>query len=227
MKKGTIPAGADFCQELDEYFEQLAIKDLDENRIADWGIWIGLRQCYPSTASRIICHALRLCSKRGDGPPAQLVCEIERQLEISAVPRARQRNPGLIAEVVQYLIRNPRSTHREIAKALGQPNKQSAIYRLFDRAEFWAECAEQSLRYDTERAHQVLKQYVVRFGQTFEYGTARASFAALSSLVPFMIDALDGVAPPLTDGKVRDIAADQRSIRSEEALKRRFRPVSQ
>src|SRR6476661_751482 len=116
MKKGTIPtipAGADFRPELDEYFERVAIEHLRENRTADWGVWIGLKGCHPSTAKRIICYALRLCSKRGDGPPAQLISEIERHLKISAVPRARQRDPGLIAEVAHYLVRNPRSTHRK------------------------------------------------------------------------------------------------------------------
>jgi hypothetical protein len=68
----------------------------------------------------------------------------------------------------------------------------------------------------------VLAKYTARFGRTFEYATPETNFAPLSCLVPFMIDALEDTAPPLTDEAVREISAKQSEIRSEAELRRRL-----
>jgi hypothetical protein len=226
MSKGTIPAGAEFNQAEDEHFERSSIQSLKDLSTSDWpstlGIWIGLKSCHPSTRRRILSFALRLCVERQEPPPAILAHHIDGELGASLVPRARAKDKSLITEVAHYLVRHPRESHRKIAAALGRQRNKSTIHRLFDRSEFWAECAEESARFDDERAHQVLAKYTARFGQTFEYATPETNFAALSCLVPFMIDALEDTAPPLTDETVRAIAAKQSEIRSEAELRRRL-----
>lgn len=231
MTKGTIPSGAEFDQEQDEFFERSSVQAFrDMISAADWTsaafIWIGLEKCHPATRRRILAQALRLCCERQQPPPAILVEQIENQLVASMVPRARAKDANLVTEVAHYLVRHPRASHRKIAAALGRHAQGTTIYRLFDRQEFWAALAEESARFDDMRAHDVLKSYVEKFGKTFEYATAEVHFAALSSLVPSMIDALEDGAPPLNNKAVREIATNQSKIRSEAALRRRLLPVA-
>ena len=172
-------------------------------------------------------HGLRLCSERQQPPPKILVDLIEDELPVSGAPRARVKDPNLIPEVAHYLVRNPKESVRKIAAALGRHSQKDTINRLFKEPAFWKECALQSARYDHERAHTIFQSYVERFGQTFEYGTDASNCAALSSLVPYMLDAMAGSKPPLTTETVRKIAASQSDIRSEAALRLRLAPVAQ
>jgi hypothetical protein len=231
MTKGTIPGGATFDQAQDEFFERSskqALRDMSSTTVwpSAQAIWIGLAKCWPATRQRILMYALRECSDRHEPPPKILVDRIEAELAVSAAPRLRAKDASLIEEVAHYLVRNPRESRRKIAAALGRPNQTTTIHRLFKKPEFWAEVAEQSARFDEERKYEVLRKYTVKFGQTFEYATEEVKFAALSCLVPSMIEAIEDTAPPLTNDGVRLIALNQSDIRSVEALKRRLMPVA-
>ncbi len=227
MSKGTIPASAEFDQAQDEFFERSskqALRDMSSTTVwpAAQAIWIGLAKCWPATRQRILMYALRECSDRHEPPPKILVDRIEAEFAVSAAPRSRAKDASLIQKVAHYLVRNPRKSHRKIAAALGRPGQETTIHRLFKKPEFWAAVAEQSARFDDERKHEVLRKYTAKFGQTFEYATEEVEFAALSCLVPSMVEAIENTAPPLTNDEVRLIALNQADIRSVEALKRRL-----
>jgi hypothetical protein len=229
MKKGTTPAGA-IDQAQDEFFERSAVQALrDMPTASEWasalGIWSNIGKAWPSTRRRILAEALRLCSERQQPPPDILVAHVETELVESMVPRARAKDADLMREVAHYLVRHPRTSHRKIAAALGKP-REFTIYRNFEKPEFWKLCADESARFDDQRKHKIFEQYVRRFGPTFEYATDRTRLAALSDLVPFMIDALEGRAPPLTDDMVCEIVAKRSEIRSEAALKARLMHVA-
>jgi hypothetical protein len=230
MTKDHIPAGAEFGRADDEFFERSSIQALsDMTSTSDWvsaiGLWAELKKCHPATRLRILMHGLRLCSERQQPPPKILIDCLEGGLSVSAAPRARAKDPNLIPEVAHHLVRNPGASVREIAAALGRDSQKDTIHRLLSKdSAFWKECALQSALYDDERAQTILQRYVKLFGQTFEYGTDESGNAALSSLVPYMLDAIEGREPPLTTETVRKIAASQSDIRSEAALKSRLAP---
>jgi hypothetical protein len=231
MTKGTIPAGAEFDQAQDEFFERSckqALRDMSSTTVwpSAQAIWIGLAKCWPATRRRILMHALRECSDRGQPLPKILVDRIEAELAVSMVPRSRSKYQSLTEEVAHHLVRNPRASHRKIAAALGRHSQETTIYRLYERPEFWAAVAEQSARFDEERKYEVLRRYIDKFGHTFDYAGPEVGFAALSCLVPTMIEAIEDTAPPLSNDGVRLIALNQSDIRSVEALKRRLMPVA-
>jgi hypothetical protein len=231
MKKGTIPAGASFDRAQDEFFERTSLQGLRDIHPSRWaaaqGIWTGLPQCWPATRRRILAQALKICCDQHYAPAQILVDRIVSELDVSAAPRNRAEDADLMTEVAYYLVRNPRTPYRKIASALNRHGQESTIYRMFENPEFWKECAEQSAGYDDEIAHDVLERYLERFGHTFSYGTEDTRFIALAQLVPSMIDALAEEAPALTNEHVRAIAANQKKIRSEAALRRRLLPASQ
>jgi hypothetical protein len=147
MTKGTIPEGASFDRDQDEFFEKTALQYFRDMHPSGWasdqGIWIGLGQCWPSTRRRILAQALKICCDQHYVPAEKLVDPIVSELDVSSAPRNRAEDPDLMAKVAYYLVRNPRTPHRKIAFALGRQGQESTIYRMFENPVFWKECAEQ------------------------------------------------------------------------------------
>ena len=128
------------------------------------GLWEQLPMVTPSTRRRLLFHMLRLCRQYQLPPSALLVAEVGKELKISDRPLARV-NVDHMRKAARYLVRHAGAGARAIGKAIG--TAPTTVQQYFvDRLDFWAICAEEMQAHDLDRAVELHRDYVKKFGPT-------------------------------------------------------------
>lgn len=116
----------------DEFFEETAIWDLSRTPAKEWAslliLWRGLGAVDPSTAKRVIAHALRLCAERQEPPPIEFANAAD-ELLLAASARNRPRLAQQQREAAIYVAHNPEASAREIAKRFGTSHQTVQAWR--------------------------------------------------------------------------------------------------
>ncbi len=226
-RKVTIPKGAGLTPDADRRFEAIALSELERLPVSAWSsataLWAGLDDAHPSTRNRILTRAVELCNSRHEAMPDILAAALVSALGASERPRARDETN--ITTAARFFVRNPRASLRQAGKAIGV--NFSTIHDYKYRDEFWDACREEQLLFDMERAPEVHRQYIAKFGETFEYATEATHGVPLAYVVPLMLEAIADDGPPVTTEMARAQRMAYIDYLTHEALKGRLLAVQQ
>lgn len=226
-RKVTIPKGAGLTPDADRRFEAVALSELERLPVSAWSsaiaLWTGLDDTHPSTRNRILTRAVELCNTRREAMPDILAAALVSALGASERPRARDETN--ITTVARFFVRNPRASLRQAGKAIGVDFRTIHDYKYRD--EFWDACREEQLLFDMERAPEVHRQYIAKFGETFEYAAEATHGVTLAYVVPLMLEAIADDGPPVTTEMARAQRTAYSDYLTHEALKGRLLAVQQ
>jgi hypothetical protein len=130
--KKTKPSGASLTAEQDDLFERNAINDIDRLSVSlmcksRW-FWKILLAAYPSTRRRLLGRLLSRCADLGEPPPARLVDQIKREMDVSDAPRDMVKDMAKLREVAQFYVLNPDASLAVTAKAVGSKKTTVSSY---------------------------------------------------------------------------------------------------
>jgi hypothetical protein len=156
-RKGTVPKGATLSSEQNQWFEALALREIERLATRSWGdmdaLWRQLPLAHPSTQRRILARCFELASKRGDDISAKLVKRIAphvvRALAVSRIARATVRDEEAFRKATFHFAHNPKASFRQLAKAAGA--KVGTIRQWIKRPEFQADVKDEQYRKELAR----------------------------------------------------------------------------
>jgi hypothetical protein len=185
------------------------------------GLWQQLPNAPAPTRARLLLRLYRRCEKLNQRlAPWRLVDAMaeELKLKVADLPRPRS-DARKMQKAAKHLVHNPGAGARAIGKVID--TTASTVQAYFERPAFWAACAEETLKFDDERAVPILWRYIERFGPpTFKTGLLPLRF-----VVPLMLDALES-GHPIKPEDVKHQRERYRDGLSEALLRQRLLPLS-
>jgi hypothetical protein len=166
--RSRVPKGAKLSAEDNQWFETVALTDLENLPTRAWedmaALWRYLPWAHPSTRRRILARCIELVRERGDTLSVKFVncfaVPAIRELAVSKTARARVGNDEGLRAAARYLAHRPDASWSELAVAAAA--KRGTVRQWKGRQDFQKYLDDEKFLAALERARQQRRRRPVR-----------------------------------------------------------------